>query len=138
MSRFLNSKYRELEAYTPGEQPTDMKYIKLNTNESPYPPSQRVLDAVNSAEVAKLNLYSDPTCDALVSKAAEYFGLEKDEILFTNGSDEILNFAFMAFGDASCGFVFPDITYGFYEVIADLNGIPYRKIPLTADFTIRT
>ena len=74
MSRFLNSKYRELEAYTPGEQPTDMKYIKLNTNESPYPPSQRVLDAVNSAEVAKLNLYSDPTCKALKSAVAELFG----------------------------------------------------------------
>ena len=137
MSRFLNSKYRELEAYTPGEQPTDMKYIKLNTNESPYPPSQRVLDAVNSAEVAKLNLYSDPTCKALKSAVAELFGKRSENIFLSNGSDDILNFSFMAFCEGSKRAVrFPEISYGFYSVYAELHGVDYTAVPLNEDFSI--
>ena len=90
-----------------------------------------------SEAAASLRLYSDPDSTDLTNAVAGYFGVAPEEVLMTNGSDEILNFAFMAFGDASCGFAFPDITYGFYEVIADLNGIPCRKIPLKEDFTIR-
>ncbi len=135
MSRFFSSKYKELKAYTPGEQPKDMKYIKLNTNESPYPPSQSVLDAV-AKESGRLQLYSDPECSELVKAASRLFSVEKDEILMTNGSDEILNFAFMAFCDAEHPIAFPDITYGFYPVFARLNGIPYREIPLKDDFTV--
>lgn len=135
MSRFFSSKYSSLEAYTPGEQPKDMKYIKLNTNESPFPPSKSVLDAV-SEQASLLQLYSDPECTPLVAKCAELYGVKKTQILMTNGSDEILNFAFMAFCDSENPIVFPDITYGFYPVFAELNGIPYEQIPLKDDFTI--
>ena len=135
MSRFFSRKHRNLKAYTPGEQPRDMQYIKLNTNESPYPPSPSVLQAV-ADEVARLGLYSDPECTALVTEAAKVFGIRPTQILMTNGSDEILNFAFMAFCDAEHPIVFPDITYGFYSVFAELNGIPYEKIPLKEDFSI--
>ena len=135
MSRFFSEKYAKLVPYTPGEQPRDMQYVKLNTNESPFPPSAKAIEYA-AAQAKLLQLYSDPTCDALVSKASDYFGVAKDEILFTNGSDEILNFAFMAFCDADHPAVFPDITYGFYKVFADLNGIPYETIPLREDFSI--
>ena len=135
MSRFFSSKYSSLEAYTPGEQPKDMKYIKLNTNESPFPPSDGVLRAV-AGEAQRLNLYSDPECTSLVEEATKVFGVGRDRILFTNGSDEILNFAFMAFSDKEHPIVFPDITYGFYSVFAELNGIPYERIPLKDDFNI--
>ena len=135
MSRFLNEKFSSLEAYTPGEQPKDMKYIKLNTNESPFPPSQSVIDAVNSEEVAKLRLYPDPEGSELKSAIAELYGVDKKNVFITNGSDEILNFTFMAFFDAK-GVVFPEISYGFYKVYADLYGIDYRMIPLCEDFSI--
>ncbi len=135
MSRFFSNKYKNLKAYTPGEQPRDMQYIKLNTNESPYPPSPSVAEAV-CKEAQKLALYSDPECTELVSRASALFGVKQTEILMTNGSDEILNFAFMAFCDEAHPIVFPDITYGFYPVFAELNGIPYETIPLKDDFSI--
>lgn len=135
MSRFFSAKYSSLEAYVPGEQPKDMKYIKLNTNESPFPPSPSVVAAVTE-EAGKLQLYSDPECTPLVDAASRLFGVDKSEILMTNGSDEILNFAFMAFCDKDHPIAFPDISYGFYSVFADLNGIPYKKIPLKDDFSI--
>ncbi len=135
MSKFFSNKYAMLEAYVPGEQPKDQQYVKLNTNESPFPPSPSVKEAV-AAEVDKLCLYSDPECTPLVSECASLFGVSRDEVLMTNGSDEILNFAFMAFGDADSPIVFPDISYGFYPVFAKLNGVPYREIPLKDDFTI--
>ena len=135
MSRFFSNKYSALKAYTPGEQPKDMKYIKLNTNESPFPPSQAVIDAVKE-EAGRCQLYSDPECTPLVKIASEVFGVNTDEILMTNGSDEILNFAFMAFCDAEHPIAFADITYGFYPVFANLNGIPYKEIPLKEDFSI--
>lgn len=135
MSRFFSTKYSALTPYTPGEQPKDMRYNKLNTNESPFPPSPKA-QAMAQAAIKDLQLYSDPECKALAQKAAEVFGIEADEILFTNGSDDILNFAFMAFCDKDHPAVFPDITYGFYPVFAKLNGVPYRQIPLKEDFTI--
>lgn len=129
MSRFFSKKYEALVPYTPGEQPKDMKYIKLNTNESPFPPSESVAAAV-LAEAGKLQLYSDPEAYELTSVAAEVFSVSADEIVMTNGSDEVLNFAFMAFCDKEHAIAFPDITYGFYPVFARLNGIPYKEIPL--------
>ncbi len=133
MSRFLNSSLERLVPYTPGEQPKDTKYIKLNTNESPFAPSP--LAQKMAAKAAKnLELYSDPECRDLISAAAEYFGVEPQQIVFTNGSDEVLNFAFMAFGEK--GVVFPDITYGFYSVFANLYGIDYKEIPLKEDFSV--
>lgn len=135
MSRFFSEKYKDLTPYTPGEQPKDTHYIKLNTNESPFPPSPNALRMASEA-AGSLQLYSDPECRDLVKKAAEVFGIAEDEILFTNGSDEALNFAFMAFCDACHPVVFPDISYGFYKVFAALNCIPYEEIPLAEDFTI--
>lgn len=135
MSRFFSNKYKNLTPYTPGEQPRQMQYIKLNTNESPFPPTATAqAKAASAAE--NLQLYSDPECRELVQKAAKHFGVEEDEILFTNGSDEILNFAFMAFCDETHPAVFPDITYGFYSVFAELNGVPHATIPLNKDFTV--
>lgn len=133
MSKFLDSKFNNLVPYTPGEQPKDIKYVKLNTNESPFAPSPKAQEMV-SAAAKNLQLYSDPECRDLVKTASEYFGVETDEILFTNGSDEILNFAFMAFCEN--GAVFPNITYGFYSVFADLNGVKYQEIPLKDDFSV--
>ncbi len=112
-----------------------MQYIKLNTNESPYPPSPSVLSAVMS-EVRKLRLYSDPEVKELTALVAELYGVPSDSVLMTNGSDEILNFAFMAFCDSTHPIVFPDITYGFYPVFAELGGIPYRTLPLKEDFSV--
>ena len=134
MSRFLNPKYETLEVYTPGEQPRDMQYIKLNTNESPYPPSAGVLRVINSEAAAMLRLYSDPTAGGLKRKLAELYGVKSENIFVSNGSDEVLNFAFMAFGGK--GAVFPDITYGFYEVFGDLYGISCEKVPLKKDFSV--
>ena len=136
MSRYFSSKYDKLTPYTPGEQPKDQKYIKLNTNESPFPPSPKA-QAMAQAAAKDLQLYSDPTCAALVEKAAQQLGVQPEEILFTNGSDDILNFAFMAFCDKDTPAVFPNITYGFYPVFAKLNNIPYTEIPLDEDFKIR-
>lgn len=135
MSRFFSTKYKALEPYTPGEQPRDMKYIKLNTNESPFPPSKKAVEYA-SAEAENYQLYSDPECTLLVKKASELFGVEKDEILFTNGSDEILNFAFMAYCDSEHPAYFANITYGFYSVFAAINNVPFTEIPLKDDFSI--
>ena len=135
MSRFFSSKYDALEAYTPGEQPRDLQYVKLNTNESPFPPSPGVIAAAARA-AETLRLYSDPESAALTAAVAERYGVSPSQVLMTNGSDEILNFAFMAFGDARHDFAFPDITYGFYPVFAAVNAVPFREIPLRDDFTI--
>ncbi|MBR2321047.1 MAG: histidinol-phosphate transaminase [Clostridia bacterium] len=135
MSKFFSAKYAALTPYVPGEQPKDTQYVKLNTNESPFAPPASVVEAVK-AEGGRLQLYSDPEVAALTEKAAEVWGVKRSQILMTNGSDEALNFAFMAFCDEKHPIVFADITYGFYSVFAELNGIPYRMIPLQEDFTI--
>ena len=135
MSRFFSSNLKNLVPYTPGEQPKDMKYIKLNTNESPFPPSKLAQEmAAQAAE--KLMLYSDPECTLLRNKLSEVYGIDPSQILPTNGSDEILNFAFAAFCDEQTPALFPDITYGFYPVFADINHVPYETIALKEDFSI--
>ena len=135
MSRFFSSKLDKLTAYTPGEQPKDMQYIKLNTNESPYPPAPDVIEAVKK-EAGILQLYSDPECFVLREKIAKVYDVEIENVIVSNGSDDILNFAFAAFGDNGKTAIFPDITYGFYTVFANLNGVDYKQIPLDEDFTI--
>ncbi len=135
MSRFLSEKYSSLIPYTPGEQPKERKYIKLNTNESPFPPSKKAIEGACRA-AQSLELYSDPEAKGLTEKIAELYDVTPDCVLCTNGSDEILNFAFMAFCDRQSPAVFPDITYGFYSVFAELNGVPYEEIPLCEDFSI--
>ena len=136
MSKFLSSRLTSLQAYVPGEQPADMAYIKLNTNESPYPPPPGVIAAINETETSKLNLYPNPDGARLVGKLADFYGVEPENIIIGNGSDELLAFAFLAFGDAKRRVCFPDITYGFYPVYAGLYGIPARQIPVRDDFTI--
>ena len=135
MSKFFTEKFAALEPYTPGEQPRDMQYVKLNTNESPFPPSAGVAEAV-AKECSKLQLYSDPESTALRKRLAEVYGVKPSQVLVSNGSDEALNFAFMAFADEKSPLAFPDITYGFYPVFAQLNHIPYTQIPLKEDFSI--
>ena len=136
MSRFLSQRFAALEAYTPGEQPQDMQYVKLNTNESPFPPSPEVIAAVSAAQVAKLNLYPDPTGRVLKEKLAALYGLAPENVFLSNGSDDILNFAFMAFCDESRPVAYPAISYGFYPVYANLYRLPHTEIPLREGFRL--
>ena len=134
MSKFLNSKLLSIETYTPGEQPQDKEYIKLNTNESPFPPSKSVIKAVNKKAVKNLRLYCDPDAKQLKTSVSKVYSVGEENVFLSNGSDDILNFAFLAFGEN--GVVFPNISYGFYEVFARLHGLDYDTIPLNNDFTI--
>jgi len=134
MSRFFQNK--TLTPYTPGEQPKDRRFIKLNTNESPFPPSPIVLDAVSREETGRLNLYPDPTAGLLVNEIARAYNLGPSQVAVGNGSDELLAFAFLAFCDKNTGAAFADITYGFYEVWADLFRIDALKMPLDDDFAL--
>ena len=135
MSRYMNEEFLTLQRYTPGEQPRDKKYIKLNTNESPFPPSPEVIKAVNDEEVSNLCLYSDPQSKLIKKAIAQRYKISEEKVFVSNGSDEILNFAFMLYGKGK-GTLFPDISYGFYKVFGDLYHIDYTEIPLKDDFTI--
>ena len=135
MSTFFTDRFSSLTPYTPGEQPQERKYIKLNTNESPFPPSPGVIQAA-AEEAAKLQLYSDPESRLLREALADHYGIRTDQVLVGNGSDELLNFAFMAYCDETHPALFPDITYGFYPVYAELNHVPYIEIPLKEDLSI--
>ena len=136
MSRFLSPEAARLAPYTPGEQPQDQQYVKLNTNESPFPPSPRVLQALSRAEMGKLNLYSDPTCGQLVDALARRYELHPENVLTANGSDEILAFAFRAFCGTGKGVAYADITYGFYQAQTALFGLEATIVPLREDFTL--
>lgn len=135
MSRFFSVKYRDLVPYTPGEQPQDRAYIKLNTNESPFPPPATVAAAV-AGEAERLALYPDPTMKQLTAQLAAILGVAPSEVLLGNGSDEVLNFAFMAYCDETHPALFPDISYGFYPVFAEINRLPYEELPLREDFSV--
>ena len=134
MSKYLNQAIEAMSAYVPGEQPRDKAYIKLNTNENPYPPAPSVIAAMNDGEVEDLRLYSDPTAKGLKEKLAALYGLAPENIYVGNGSDEVLYFLFRAY--AHGGAAFPDISYGFYSVFAELCGVPATVIPLESDFSI--
>ena len=136
MSRFLSPEAQRLAPYTPGEQPRDQRYIKLNTNESPFPPSPKVLEALSRTEAEKLYLYSDPACTGLNGAIAKRYGLALENVISGNGSDEILAFAFRAFCGEGKGAAFADITYGFYEAQAALFGLEARRVPLREDFSL--
>lgn len=138
MSEFFTRALSALDPYTPGEQPQGKKYIKLNTNESPFPPSPWVVEAVNSQEVENLRLYSDPTVAKLCSAIASHYNLEPENVICGNGSDELLSFAIRAFCDKDCALACPDITYGFYKVWCKLWGVANHVIPLQEDFSIGT
>ena len=136
MSRFLSAEAQRLAPYTPGEQPQDQQYIKLNTNESPFPPSPKVLEAISQAEVAKLKLYSDPTCGALNAAIANRYGVSPEQVITGNGSDEILAFAFRAFCGEGKGVAYADITYGFYKAQVALFDLDATLVPLREDLTL--
>ena len=136
MSRYFTSALAALEPYTPGEQPRDRRYIKLNTNESPYPAGPQVVKAVNADAVRDLRLYSDPACTGLVNAIAARCGVKPTQVMPGNGSDEVLSFAVRAFCDERTPLAYADITYGFYGVWAKLWGVPDKVIPLREDFTL--
>ena len=125
-----------MKPYTPGEQPRDQQYNKLNTNESPFPPSPRVVEVVSQAQVGMLNLYSDPTCKVLEDAIAKFYGVEPENVTSGNGSDEVLAFAFRAFAGEGKPIAYADITYGCYKTWAALFGIESKVIPLREDFTV--
>ena len=135
MSRFLSGALRQLAPYVPGEQPHQRRYIKLNTNESPYPPAPGVLRAVG-VEAADLRLYPDPEARELKAALAARHHVGPENIFVGNGSDEVLNFAFLAFASDGRGAAFADITYGFYPVFCSLYHIPTRIVPLRENFTL--
>ena len=134
--KYWSSRIRDCEPYVPGEQPTDRRYIKLNTNENPYGPSERVLAAMRAATDERLRLYPDPNAGALRHAIALRYGLTPEQVFVGNGSDEVLAFCFAAFMDEQTPAVFPDVTYSFYPVYAALFGVPCRIAPLEEDFTM--
>lgn len=136
MSKYWSEIVKHIEPYVPGEQPKDRRYIKLNTNENPYPPSPKVINAIQEASNESLRLYPDPCCDALRSAIGKYFGLEKKQVFVGNGSDELLAFSFIAYFNPGNPILFPDITYSFYPVYSNLFNIDYITIPLDEEFEI--
>lgn len=136
MSRFLSDRFSNIEPYTPGEQPKVSNLIKLNTNESPFPPSPKVIKALSEQEISKLNLYSDPDTKDVIDAIAKTIGVNSNQVLMGNGSDEILAFAFQAFCDKDNQPCFADITYGFYPVFCELFGLTPEIIPLREDLSI--
>ena len=133
---FLSPEALRLKPYTPGEQPRDQQYIKLNTNESPFPPSPRVVEVVSQAQVGMLNLYSDPTCKVLEDAIADFYGIGPENVTSGNGSDEVLAFAFRAFAGEGKPIAYADITYGCYKTWAALFGLEAKVIPLREDFSL--
>ena len=136
MSRFWTDKIASLDPYVPGEQPQDKKYIKLNTNESPYSPSPKALQAMAAEVNESLRLYPDPNCMSLKQSLAEQYQLETNQVFVGNGSDEVLALAFMGYFAAGKPLAFADITYSFYKVYAGLYGIEPKLIPLNDGFDI--
>ena len=142
MSKFWNDKIKEIEPYVPGEQPKDKKYIKLNTNENPYSPSEKVIEKIKSMNLEDLKLYPDPDVSELRKVIAEYFSkkiderITKEQIFVGNGSDEVLALIFMTFFNKGDKVYYPDITYSFYPVYADLFDLKEVRIPLNENFEI--
>ena len=136
MSKFLSDKAKSIEPYTPGEQPKDKNYIKLNTNESPYPPSPNVKKALIDSNFDDLRLYPDPNVSDLKKEIAELYNVNTNNIFVGNGSDEILAFSFMAFFNKGDKVYYPNITYSFYSVYSSLCDLNEVKIPLKDDFSI--
>ena len=144
MSRYMKKRYQGFASYTPGEQRNDGTYVKLNTNESPFPPAPKVLAALEGmlpgsspdgslSGFEALSLYPDPTGRTLKEKLAALHGVAPENIFLSNGSDDILNFAMMAFVDDDEAVAFPEITYSFNDVIADLHGVKVNLIPMRPD-----
>ena len=131
------SNVRRVVPYTPGEQPKDKNIIKLNTNENPYPPCPEVRKILDDFSEDRMRLYPDPDSDVLVSAIAERYGLDKKQVFVGVGSDDVISMAFMTFFNSDKPILFPDITYSFYDVWADVYRIPYKQIPLDENFRIK-
>lgn len=136
MKELWSRRIRDMIPYVPGEQPQDRRYIKLNTNENPYPPAPMALEALRAAANADLRLYPDPECVELRRAVAEFYGLSPENVFCGNGSDEILSFSFQAFFDKEQPVAFPDITYSFYEVFVKYLDLTAKLIPLREDFSL--
>ncbi len=136
MSQYWTDIVKRLEPYVPGEQPRDQQYVKLNTNENPYPPSPRVIEAIDGYDKERLKLYPDPESTALREALAQRFGVDSDNVFIGNGSDEVLAHSFQAFFKQDRPLLFPDISYSFYPVYCGLYQIDFQTIPLSNDFSI--
>ena len=134
MSRFICEDIKNISSYVPGEQPTDKKYIKLNTNESPYVVPKALVKAA-AKEAEKLNLYSDPSASELVKTIAGFHKILPENIIVTNGSDEVLAFITQAYARGKKA-MFPDVTYGFYSSLCELYGVKYTEVPLEGDYSV--
>ena len=137
MSRFWSDLAHSLKPYVPGEQPKITNLVKLNTNENPFPPSPKAVAAMLAATGDDLRLYPDPTCSNLRQALADYTGLSMDQVFVGNGSDEVLAHAFQGLLKQDDKLLFPDVTYGFYPVYADLFGIDYQAVALADDLSIK-
>ncbi len=136
MSRFWSGIVHDLQPYVPGEQPKVANLVKLNTNENPYGPSPKALEAIRLATSDKLRLYPDPNAQVLKQSIADYHQLETSQVFVGNGSDEVLAHIFHALFQHESPLLFPDITYSFYPVYCQLYKIDYQTVPLTSDFQI--
>ncbi len=136
MSKFLAHEYQSLVPYTPGEQPKDRTYVKLNTNESPFPPSPRVLQVLNRQKIEGLNLYSDPTLSELRGAIAKALDVKAENVFCANGSDDVLAFCIMGFCGRGGSLACPDVSYSFYPVFADLFGVQLTTVPLRENYTV--
>ncbi|MGN0997812.1 MAG: pyridoxal phosphate-dependent aminotransferase [Candidatus Ventricola sp.] len=132
---YLMARHRALPRYVPGTHEEDAEVVRLNTNESPYPPSPGVAQAV-AGEIDRLQFYNDPDCTALRRAFARVLGVQPENVLAGNGSDEVLYWAFLAFADGTHPIALPDVTYGYYDLFAAAHGIPLHRIPLRADFSV--
>ncbi|MFH1125348.1 MAG: histidinol-phosphate transaminase [Pseudomonadota bacterium] len=133
----FSERLKRLTPYVPGEQPQDKKYLKLNTNENPYPPAPRIKAFLESLDPGILRLYPDPSSTTLRETIAKKYGLTKEEVFVSNGSDEALSFCFYAFFDSARGkLLFPEFTYSFYPVYCDFYGIEYERVPLDDDYVV--
>lgn len=137
MKREWENNIRRVVPYTPGEQPNEPDMIKLNTNENPYPPAPGVERVLRETNADKLRLYPDPTAGELVRAIVEYYRLKEEQVFVGVGSDDVLAMSFLTFFNSSKPILFPDITYSFYDVWAELFRIPYKRQPLDENFCIR-
>lgn len=136
MSIFLSERFRGKEGYKMGERPQGTQFIKLNANESPYPPSPMAEEALRCFSAASLKQYEDPYNISFRESVAGHFGICKEQVFADGGTDVILGYCLLAYGSSRPGFVFPDITYSFYKTFSEVYGTYYKEIPLKGDFTI--
>ncbi len=135
----FSERLKRLSPYVPGEQPQDKTYIKLNTNENPYPPSPEIRDLLRDFSIERLRLYPDPQSKVLCQTIAKAHNVDVEQVFVGNGSDEVLSFVFYAFFDSAMGkLLFPEFTYSFYPVYCDYYGIDYKKIQLNDDYSLST